>query len=212
MRDHFIKEMRLGLERRTRHQYRRPKRAGILLPFIFDHQEPRLLLTRRTDTLSNHRGEVAFPGGMMDMSDSSITETALREAEEEVGLSPSRVEVIGQLDDLISKNQEVMVTPSIGLVTDPPHRWRPNPDEVARVFEIPLSELFKSHRWRTESKVWKGRSFNLYFFDFEGEVLWGLSAYATLLALDLTERRAPIDLSEYYRQIDQVRELLKHQT
>ena len=207
-RDTFIKEIRGRLISRTRHQYRRPKKAGILLPFIFDRDEPHLLLTRRTEHMSNHRGEVAFPGGMMDGEDVSIVDTALRESQEEVGLSAERVEVIGQLDDLISKNGQVMVTPCIGVVSESPLCWRPNPSEVARVFEIPLSQLYRPELWRTETKQWRGRSFQLYYFDFDGEVLWGLSAYATLLALDLTERRSPIDLSDYYRQIDRAREAL----
>jgi 8-oxo-dGTP pyrophosphatase MutT (NUDIX family) len=204
----FIADIQRHLSTRIRHQYKRQKRAGILVPFIFeDGQEPRLLLTRRTDQLSSHKGEVAFPGGMMDADDQTIIETALREAEEEVGLPRENVTVIGLLDDLISKNIEIMVTPSIGVITTPPETWTPNPSEVAKVFEIPLSMLYEAHRWRIEQKVWKTKSINIYYFDFEGETLWGLSAYATLLALDQTDQGSPVDLSPYYHQLDQVRAL-----
>ena len=208
----FIHEVQDRLNQRIRHQYRRKKRAGILLPFIFPaHTEPKLLLTRRTEKLSSHKGEVAFPGGMMDDSDHNIVATALREADEEVGLTSDKVKVIGQLDDLISKNVDVMVTPTIGVITEPPPHWTPNPNEVARVFEIPLTELYQANRWRIEHKVWKHRSIQIYYFDFDGETLWGLSAYATLLALDLTDKGSPIDLGAYYRQIEQVRGLIKEQ-
>ena len=207
--EEFVDDIRRGLKIRERHQYRRVKRAGILLPFIFDEGDPRLLLTRRTEKLSSHRGEVAFPGGMKDDIDLSIEETALREAYEEVGLEPERVEVIGQLDDLISKNEEVMVTPHIGVIREPPPLWSPNKGEVARVFEVPLVTLYDTSRWRTEHREWRGHIINIYYFDYDGEVLWGLSAYATLLALDLTAAGSPVDLSEYYRQTTKVKSILR---
>ena len=197
--ENFVDQIRKNRRSKTRHRYRRSKKAGVLIPFIFDGKsEPRMLLTRRTEKLSTHRGEVAFPGGMMDTTDQSIVETALREAEEEIGLPPQRVQIIGQVDDLISKNTELMVTPSIGIITEPPPTWTLNPQEVARVFEVPFSALFDPSLWRITQREWRGKPFKLYFFDYDGETLWGLSAYATLLALDLTDQGAPLSLAMYY--------------
>ncbi len=205
----FVDQVKEKRRLRERRRYRRAKKAGILIPFIFDGQtEPRMLLTRRTEKLSSHKGEVAFPGGMMDPGDRSITETALREAQEEIGLAPHQVRIIGQVDDLISKNIEVMVTPSIGVITQPPKTWTINPDEVARVFEVPFSALFDASRWRIAQREWRGESFDLYFFEYDGETLWGLSAYATLLALDLTQKGAPLSLAKYYQQIKDLQKLL----
>ena len=207
--ENFVNQIQKNRRLRDRNRYRRSKKAGVLIPFVFDgKQEPYMLLTKRTEELSTHRGEVAFPGGMMDPTDRSIIETALREAEEEIGLDRHRVKVIGQVDDLISTNTELMVTPSIGVITDPPSSWKINSHEVAKVFEVPFSALFDSDRWRVSFKEWRGKPFKLYFFDYDGETLWGLSAYATLLALDLTEAGPPLSLDMYYKQIKEAKFLV----
>ena len=141
---------------------------------------------------------------MWEQEDDDIAMTALREAHEEIGLSPDSVELIGPIDDLIAAHSDVMVTPTIGVVR---HRsqWQVNHEEVARVFEIPFSALQKSEDWRIEHKLWKNRLIPIYYFDFDGETLWGLSAYATLLTLQLLPAGSPIDLSHYDRQVGRSR-------
>ena len=192
--------MRSRMDLYPRHVLKRPREAGILIPILVDQDEPRLLLTRRAETMTSHRGEVAFPGGMRDADDRDIIETALREAEEEVGLSRDNVQIVGQIDDLISVHREVMVTPSIGLVRSSV-RWRTNPMEVAKIFTIPLSQLQEQNRWRAEFKTWGSRQVPIYYFDYEGETLWGLSAFATLLTLRLTRAGTPVQLDDYERII-----------
>ncbi len=98
-----------------------------------------MILTRRTAHLKRHSGQIAFPGGRRDESDDSPIATALREAQEEVGLSPDRVEVIGQMPDYIT-GTGFRVTPVVGLV-EPGFLLAPDPQEVADVFEVPLEFL-----------------------------------------------------------------------
>ena len=198
--DMLVSELKTGLSRRPRNTLKRSREAGILIPLLVDQDEPKFLLTRRADTMNSHRGEVAYPGGMRETQDPSIMITALREAEEEIGLSPDHVETIGQIDDLQTIQRDLIVTPTIGIIRHRPE-WKMNPTEVARIFEIPLSALEQANGWRIKYRSWRGRDVPIYYFDYQGEVLWGLSGFATLLTLDLLGRRAPLDLSDYERSI-----------
>jgi 8-oxo-dGTP pyrophosphatase MutT (NUDIX family) len=112
--------------------------AAVLVPIVL-HEAPTVLLTQRTAHLSSHAGQVAFPGGRADPEDASLERTALREAEEEIGLPPSRVELIGRLPDYLT-GTNYRVTPVVGLV-EPGFALRLSPREVAAAFEVPLSWL-----------------------------------------------------------------------
>ena len=113
--------------------------AAVLVP-ITRTEQPELLLTLRASGLSTHGGEVAFPGGRRDPDDRDLVHTALREAEEEVGLPPGLVEVIGPLSPLVSR-YGIHVTPIVGIVPDFVE-YQPNDSEIAAVFQVPL-EFFR---------------------------------------------------------------------
>ena len=113
-------------------------RAAVLLGLVM-REEPMVLLTRRTAHMSTHSGQVAFPGGKVDAQDTDARHTALREAQEEVGLDPLLVQVLGELPVYITGSAFV-ITPVVALV-DPRFIAEPNPDEVDQVFEVPLSFL-----------------------------------------------------------------------
>lgn len=117
---------------------RQPARAAVLIPLVM-REELCLLLTERASTLSTHSGQVAFPGGRTDDSDVDAVDTALREAHEEVGLARERVEVLGVLPIYVTGTAYI-ITPVVALV-QPGFVLQPNPDEVADVFEVPLSYL-----------------------------------------------------------------------
>ncbi len=153
------------------------------MPIIVDKAELSLLLTRRTETLSSHRGQVAFPGGGADDTDLTLVHTALREAHEEVGLIPSAVEVLGLLDDLPTVTEETIVTPVVGVVHGLPE-LKANHAEVARIFSIPFDYLRVESNWRTEQREHAGRTYPIYFVEYDGETLWGLSAYITRKLLE----------------------------
>ena len=117
---------------------RAPAHASVLVGIVM-RQDPTILLTERTTHLSTHSGQVAFPGGKRDATDRDAAHTALREAQEEVGLEPAHVQVLGTLPTYTTGTRFI-VTPVISLV-DPSHQVVPNPHEVADVFEVPLAFL-----------------------------------------------------------------------
>ena len=179
----------------------RPLRAAVLVTLVEGEGgggeggegAPRLLLTRRAAHLASHSGEVAFPGGMWEPADGDLARTALREAEEEVGLPPSAVRVLGALDDMLPKSERVAVTPFLAHAPRLPP-LRPNPDEVARVFEVPLAALMEPGRWEIKRVAWRGVEWPIYSFYYDDERLWGLSAYITLLTLSLLPAGAPVEV------------------
>ena len=159
------------------------RQAAVLVPLVVTGDSIDLLLTRRTEHLSSHRGQVAFPGGGVEPEDESLIHTALREAQEEVSLMPEFVDVIGLLDDLPTVTEDTIVTPVVGVVQDT-STLKAEPNEVARIFSIPLTYLIEPTHWRSETHIHRNRSYPLYFLDYDGETLWGLSAYITRQLLD----------------------------
>ena len=132
---------------------RAPMRAAVLLPIV-THQEPTVLLTQRTEHLSTHSGQIAFPGGKLDDTDADAAAAALREAYEEVGLDPGFVEVLGELPMYVT-GSAFWVTPIVALVR-PGFRLAANPEEVSDVFEVPLRFLMNPAHHRHHEWVWQG--------------------------------------------------------
>jgi 8-oxo-dGTP pyrophosphatase MutT (NUDIX family) len=133
---------------------RAPAHAAVLVPIVMRGTDPTVLLTQRTAHLSTHSGQIAFPGGKVDTEDASIQATALREAQEEVGLDPRHVQVIGQLPVYIT-GSAFWVTPVIALVS-PDMTLTPNADEVDAVFEVPLAFLMDPANHRRHAFDWQG--------------------------------------------------------
>ena len=152
---------------------RRFPEAAVLLP-ITRSEEPELVLTLRASGLSTHGGEVAFPGGRRDPEDPDLMFTALREAQEEIGLPPGLVEVIGPLSPLISKHG-IKVTPYVGLIPDYVE-YVPNDAEIAAVFTVPLAFFREDPREHTHRIDYAGRSWYVPSYRYNGYKIWGLSA------------------------------------
>ena len=156
---------------------REPAHAAVLVPIVM-RERPMLLLTERTTHLSTHSGQVAFPGGRRDDTDIDDAHTALREAQEEIGLEPSLVEIVGQLPTYTTGSQFI-VTPVVGLV-DPGHRLTLNAFEVADAFEVPLEFLMNpAHHRRHAIEVGGVRRewFSMPYRDGEVErFVWGATA------------------------------------
>ncbi len=147
--------------------------AGVLLP-LTNEPEPTIILTRRSDRLRTHRGQVALPGGRRDETDASLVETALRESEEEIALPPNQVEVIGTLDQVVSRFG-ILVTPYVGIIP-PELEFQPNPDELDAVFRVPVSFFLKDERKRTDVLSFRGMTLHVPCWQFEQYEIWGLSA------------------------------------
>ncbi len=147
--------------------------AAVLVP-VLARAEPSLLLTRRTEHLRSHAGQVAFPGGRIDPGDPGPVAAALREAEEEVGLAPDLVRVIGTADRYLT-GTGYAVTPVVGLLpSDPPLRI--NTHEVADVFEVPLAFALDRANHQLREAEWRGRMRRFYVIEWEGRSIWGATA------------------------------------
>jgi len=133
---------------------RPPADAAVLVPLVLHDEGLSVLLTQRTAHLPTHAGQIAFPGGKVDAHDSSVSAAALRETQEEVGLHPRHVEVIGQLP-VYTTGSGFHVTPVVGLV-QPPFSIAPNPGEVDAVFEVPLAFLMDPANHRRHAFDWQG--------------------------------------------------------
>jgi 8-oxo-dGTP pyrophosphatase MutT (NUDIX family) len=151
-----------------------PTRAAVLVPLILRDDGMRLLLTQRTLHLTDHAGQIAFPGGRCEPGDASLTETALRETEEEVGLDRRHVDVIGTLPDYAT-GTGYLITPVVGLVT-PPFELRADPSEVAEMFEVPLAFLMDGlNHQRLSAPIGSGRS-AFYAMPYQRCYIWGATA------------------------------------
>ncbi|GAB1385888.1 CoA pyrophosphatase [Melaminivora sp.] len=156
---------------------RAPAQAAVLVPIVL-RERPTVLLTERTAHLSTHSGQVAFPGGRSDPQDADAAATALREAQEEVGLEPEAVEVLGPLATYTTGTAFV-VTPVVGLVR-PGQVLRPNPHEVADIFEVPLDFLLDPAHHQRHLLQWQGQQrewFAMPYQDGEQQrFIWGATA------------------------------------
>lgn len=147
--------------------------AAVLIPII-KKEQPELILTLRSDKLTSHRGEVAFPGGKRDPEDSNLLQTALRESEEEIALLPDNVEIIGSLPTLISKNH-LKVKPYIGFVEDS-LSYKANLDEIASIFTVPLNYFSKDPRVVTHRIDYLNIDWYIPCYQYHQFKIWGLTA------------------------------------
>ncbi len=157
----------------------RMRDAAVLVPVIADPEAPRLILTRRTDHLSSHAGQVAFPGGKIDPEDRDAVAAALREAREEIGLPSERVHPVGYGEPMLT-HTGFRIVPVVALV-EPGAPVHANPAEVAAVFDLPLSVLMTpAHFRRTD---WQRNGLTGFYYDIEHDSIralnhriWGITA------------------------------------
>ncbi len=151
-----------------------PRPAAVLVPLVPREGGLHMLLTQRQPHLRRHGGQVAFPGGRMDETDSGPIAAALRETEEETGILPGFVEPLGFLDTyLTSTNYRVM--PVVGLLR-PGFTVTPQQEEVADVFEVPLAFLMNPQHHERHSRAWQGRQRHYYAMPWQGRYIWGATA------------------------------------
>ncbi len=155
------------------------KLASVLVPII-DNVNLEVLFTERTLHLKNHAGQISFPGGTMEAADKNLEETVLRETQEEIGLPPEKIQLIGTLQPLISSSN-FLVTPFFGLIT-PPIKYQLDATEVAQVFTVPLNFLLDPNNHQREIYQYADQSREVYVIQYNEHRIWGLTA-AILIAL-----------------------------
>lgn len=157
--------------------------AAVLVPLVWHPRGLTVLLTQRTDHLKNHAGQISFPGGHMEEGDASPEDTALRETEEEVGLPRAQIDIVGRLDQYLTRTG-FSITPVVGMVR-PPIEVSPDPVEVADVFEVPLRFLMDPANHVRASRMYKGQRREFYAMPYEDRYIWGATAGMLMNLYDL---------------------------
>ncbi|CAH8278135.1 unnamed protein product [Arabidopsis lyrata] len=182
-------------------QHLPPKSSAVLVCLYQEQREDknelRVILTKRSSTLSSHPGEVALPGGKRDEEDKDDIATALREAREEIGLDPSLVTIISVLEPFVNK-KGMSVVPVIGFLLDKKaFKPLPNPAEVEEIFDVPLEMFLKDKNKRTEEREHEGERYLLQYFDYYSEdkernfIIWALTAGILIRVASIVYQRLP---------------------
>ena len=136
--------------------------AAVLLPIYKKEGKYYILLTKRTENLSHHKGEISLPGGSYEKEDINLEDTALRESYEEIGIRPEDVKILGKLDDVETLTSSRLITPYVGIIPYP-YDFRINEREIKELIEVPISALLN----KKESNCWV----------YDGHVIWGATAW-----------------------------------
>ena len=148
--------------------------AAVLLLIVNHSEGPTVVFTQRTAHLSDHAGQISFPGGRCDEADCTPERTALREAQEEIGIAPERIAILGRMPEYRTVTG-FSVTPVVGWA-DPPLEYHPDPHEVEAVFEVPLAFLLDPSNHRHESAFFKGRIRKYWAMPYGDRFIWGATA------------------------------------
>jgi 8-oxo-dGTP pyrophosphatase MutT (NUDIX family) len=157
------------------------RRACVLIPLIRNGGGWSLVFTRRSENLASHSGQIAFPGGSVE-EDESLEQAAIREAEEEIGVPSSSVELIGRLDDLVT-HSGFLVAPFVGIVHEP-FSYVIQESEVVEVFEVPLEALLDLRNPEVRYVPFRNRMYPSYFYHHESYEIWGLTGRMVKAFLD----------------------------
>lgn len=160
--------------------------AAVLLPLLYKDDELNILLTKRTQMVKAHKGQVSFPGGVRDAADKSFLVTALREAQEEIGLEPKDVEILGSLDPVTTASSGFLVYSFVGLIPHP-YPFRINGREVAEILMVPFNFLSDVKNWYRNSSLLNNPPFEDYFVPYFKYLIWGATARILKIFLERVE-------------------------
>ena len=166
-------------------QYPSARNASVLIALFEENNETYLSFIRRASTLRAHSGEIAFPGGAADVNDVSPIVTALREAQEEIGLAPTRVEVLGIMAPVFTVVSNFLITPVVAFLPEGPGTLHLQLSEVEEIIFLPLQGLADPSIYHTEQWLREDVSHTVYFFDYGTYRIWGATARMLTMLLDL---------------------------
>jgi 8-oxo-dGTP pyrophosphatase MutT (NUDIX family) len=173
----------------------RRSRAAVLVPLYEKHGVQSVVVTKRTDLVEHHKGEISLPGGAMDEADNDVLTTALRETHEEIGVDPDHVEVLGSLDDIVTITN-FHVTPIVGVITEAPYPFAVREDEVAELIEIPLQHLLDPDTLVEEKRERDGQQYINFIYRYEGHEVWGATGRILHQYLELLTAGLELDLED----------------
>jgi len=150
------------------------KASAVLIPIFHDQEQYHILFTERSEEIDFHKGQVCFPGGTQEPTDGSLLQTALRETDEEISLKAEDVEILGELDDIITFTTNYVISPFVAFIPHP-YSLRINDREVKAVFSVPLSFLMDNTNFRQD----------FYAYKYEGHIIWGATARILRQFIDL---------------------------
>lgn len=148
--------------------------AAVLVPLFWQDEEIHIMLTKRSEQLKHHSGQVSFPGGGFDESDITIRQAAIRETKEEIGIDAAYIEVVGYLED-IETNSGFYVTPFVGILKEG-FTVDANDDEVAEVFSAPLSFFCDEKNCKKKSAKYQNKTVHYYVYQYNDYTIWGVTA------------------------------------
>ncbi|MCJ7546546.1 MAG: CoA pyrophosphatase [Deltaproteobacteria bacterium] len=158
-------------------------KAGVLLPLFCKDGSYHILFTRRTDKVKRHKGEISFPGGIYDISDGDLSATALREADEEVGIKPQDVELLGALDEVMTMT-DFIVSPFVGLIPFP-YPFVLSEEEIAEIIILPLAGFLKEGVLTEQDWTYQEKTATVYTYHCGRHLIWGATAKILRQFLDL---------------------------
>jgi 8-oxo-dGTP pyrophosphatase MutT (NUDIX family) len=150
------------------------KTSAVLIPFFYNQGQYHVLLTERSEEVDFHKGQVCFPGGRREPSDSSLLQTALREAEEEISLKAEDVEILGKFDDNLTLTSNYVISPFVAHIPHP-YPLKADGREIREIFSVPLSFLMDEANFKQDS----------YSYEYEGHIIWGATARILKQFIDL---------------------------
>ena len=158
------------------------RQAAVLIA-VTESENPELIYTLRSNKVGSHGGEVSFPGGMFEVEDKNLQDTALRESHEETGLDRSKVNILGSIDTVVSRFN-ISVTPYVGIVPSD-IELNDNSDEIEACFRVPLSFLLEDKRYRNDEINRNGDIFFMPAYSYDSYIIWGLTAMITVDFLNI---------------------------
>jgi 8-oxo-dGTP pyrophosphatase MutT (NUDIX family) len=150
------------------------KTSAVLIPLFYDQGQYHILFTERSDEVDFHKGQVCFPGGRREPSDSSLLHTALRESQEEIGLEARDIEILGELDDMLTFVTNYVISPFVAFIPHP-YPFQAEGREIREIFSVPLSFLMDEANFKQDS----------YSYEYEGHIIWGATARILRQFIDL---------------------------
>ncbi|MDD5288199.1 MAG: CoA pyrophosphatase [Dehalococcoidales bacterium] len=149
--------------------------AAVLVPIYLKDGEYHILFIQRTERVRDHKGQISFPGGAYEEEDKVLRNTALREAEEEIGLTPTDVTVLGELDDMPTTATHYVISPFVGLIPYP-YRFKLDEWETEELIEVPVAALLDKYCFSEGSMIVGEREMVSYFFRYGDKIIWGATA------------------------------------